>query len=339
VLRAQRAAHVRDGTSEHRLRALVERSPGLVSGWVALANFLDSRDRLAEAAECYRTAIGLDPAFAELWLGLAHAVKDTDPVAAHDCFIAAITLAPRFAAGHRDLSWFLQARGEVEAAYQRMECAVRLHPNDQANLFEAAKFYAHTGDFEAANHLYLRAIAAFRCDHEVRMAYARFCWLRGDHERADEYFLEALRFGDRDPELNGTYGAFQHQVRKDLPRASYFYQRALSFAPTAALVKCNLGGLMCEAGDTESGLQLIGEALADGSVSRALRLEGEFFRFVHERPQDRPAARAEVLRLLDEGVRSPEWNFSVHVQIAAQDASHRPAEAAELAQRINQRQG
>lgn len=323
-----------------KARRLLERVlaevPTSLSANTSLAWLLCDEGDVEAATEHLRIATRAKPEHTEAWIRLGeHLATHTGETAeAEQCLRTAIELSPRFALGRRVYGDLLERRGEIERARASYAEAARLEPRSQTNIAACARFYARVGDLPLADSLFAEAVALFKCDHPIRLDYARFCWTSlGELDRADLLYREAVRFGSRDYTTYGQYAVFLHQARRDFAHAAYNYRQGLRFRPGNSWLSCNLGGLLCECGDAAEGLRLVRAAL-ETATDPAQRLEAMFFVFAHGEASERPHARGEIERLLDDGARSPEWRMDDHVRIAEDDPAHLPGEARRLAERI-----
>jgi Flp pilus assembly protein TadD len=105
--------------AEEQLRAIVRKHSRYPLGWYNLGNVLRDAGRLPDAADSYRKAIGLDPAFADAHgeLGrILHLLQRFDQ--AEDSYRRHLALAPDPAAGAVNLASLLIDRGKLADAVQ-----------------------------------------------------------------------------------------------------------------------------------------------------------------------------------------------------------------------------
>jgi Tfp pilus assembly protein PilF len=338
VLFAQRAA-ARGATERARslFLSVLERRPNHAQSHLCYADFLAGIGELDAAEAEYETACGLSPNDPTVLNNCAVFFDNRrdDADAAIHFFSRAADVAPQWSLPCRNLAAMYARRGRMDEAERAFLQALTRRPNSQPALRAYAAFLADVrDDLAQADHYYERAMDAFGCDHPTLIEYALFCWQRlGDVDRAQEYIERALELGPRDPLTHGTYGAFLHDARKDYRRALSAYREALELDSQNAWVKCNLGGMLCETGQVELGLEMVREGLA-AAVSSPMRLEAWFCVLVHGSPDDSPAARGHIEELLDQGVRSPHWDLSVHLTVAASAGRTDIASLTALAARI-----
>ena len=96
------------------------------------------------------------------------------------------------------------------------------------------------------------------------------------------------------------------------------FKRAVDLEPSNANNLANFALFEYARGRLEDAKALVGRALAasDASSQPSLRVELQLHRWAAGDPEIRAEARAETQRLIEEGARSPDWDFEPVLAIA-----------------------
>lgn len=141
-IRTARATLATDLLSAQGYDRATRLEPGDPRNWYLLGRYwqynLEEYDA-RRAIRAYRTAVSLDPGFADAWLDLASAYEsEGDLPSARDSFINAQKVYPLSA----EVSWrygnFLLRQGELVPATKEMRLAVQADPNRAAEAFSRA---------------------------------------------------------------------------------------------------------------------------------------------------------------------------------------------------------
>jgi tetratricopeptide (TPR) repeat protein len=251
---------------------------------------------------------------------------------------------------HRDVyamyAWWLRHHGDdLDATRAALERVLEIDPDDPWAIPEYARYLRmHTEELDAAARYYRRALEAKPDVAAYASALGEVLERSGDMEKAREMYERAL---GQEPDrgstsrflasLLGKTGSdreriatlFERSLRVDPERAVHTYdgwslaaareledrelareilERARVAVPEEPNFAVNLSWLLFEAGEAEAAMPLAREALKLAG-DPAVKLEAWFYLAVLGEP-DGGEAKAQVERLLAEGVRSPGWELS-----------------------------
>ena len=215
---------------------------------------------------------------------------------------------------------------QAEAYYKR---ALAIEPDNARVLGNYAIILTQVRrDHDQAEAYYKRSVAIEPDNARVLGNYASFLKnVRKDYDQAEEYYMRALEIEPADAKVLNNYASFLKDVRRDHGQAETYYKRALGIEPDNAAIIGNYAGLLIARGD-ESGFDLLNKAmeLAEGDPSLvSLLLECHYYRYAHsEDSQLQSDSLQEIKRLLEEGVRSPYWDFTGNVTRAIEDGHPHP---------------
>ncbi len=154
-----------------------------------------------------------------------------------------------------------------------------------------------------------------------------------DPERKQQLYEEGLKLLPDSAELMGNYALFLHNIRKDYEQAEAYYRKALDLDANNANSNGNYAGLLLAQGRLDQALPYLETALQ--SDQQNLLLECWFYRLAHF-PEWREEAKRQIESLLQQGIRSPGWDFSETIRRAEQDGYPDVAELTALAARISE---
>ena len=217
-------------------------------------------------------------------------------------------------------------RKDDNRAEELYEHALEVDPDDANTLGSYAIFVENArSDPERAEELYERALEANPRHADSLGNYALFLEnVRKDPERAEELYERALEADPRHANTLGSYAYFLETVRKDPKRAEEFYERALEADPDHANNLANYARRLLAQGRDETGLQLLGRALARVDRDQTdIRLECHFYRLAHAAEEERPDAVRQIADLVAAGARSPGWDLSPNVERVEADEPDR----------------
>ena len=173
-------------------------------------------------------------------------------------------------------------------------------------------------DADSAEARYVEGLRIYPAFAPLLGNYAVFLQtVRKDPDRAEEYHKRAIEADPAPANSLANYAVFLQRVRKDPDRAEEYYRRAIEADPADVTSLGKYAGLLLALG-RPNGLPTL--ALALDLVSRAGPQAGAvecwFYAFVHRTDEEKPPALSNLKRLLMEGVRSPRWDLSPHVEAA-----------------------
>jgi Tfp pilus assembly protein PilF len=170
-------------------------------------------------------------------------------------------------------------------------------------------------DPERARELFERAVAAGPDHTGVLGGYAHLLRER-DPERAQQLFERAVA---ADPDHAHNLGGYAYFLqRRDPDRSQHLYERALAADPDGAINLGNYAGFLLARGEAR-GRELAERALekADPEAGAPLILEVHFYLYANGPADERQANLAATKTLIERGVRSPGWDFSLTLDRAA----------------------
>jgi Tfp pilus assembly protein PilF len=136
----------------------------------------------------------------------------------------------------------------------------------------------------------------------------------------EEDLLKLIEADPENPMYLGNFAVFLSDVRKDHERAQEMYERAIKADPEHAIHLGNFAQLLFCIGDKEKAQQILARAHSEDTGERAdVTLELAFCQYAHGPASDRADALTQIRSLLENDVRSPEWNLSGNVQRAVED--------------------
>jgi Flp pilus assembly protein TadD len=184
--------------------------------------------------------------------------------------------------------------------------------------------YKYAGRFAEADRSYLEAVRLAPQDPDILGNYALMLDSVGDLGAAEAYYLRALA-ASPDHANNLSNYAVLLEERGDDELAREFHERAVLSAPNDQNVLANYAKLRCAVGEGPAAQELVDRALQAAESSDRTRLELWMYKFALGSPAQQKQARSEITRLLGEGVRSPDWNFS-RIVARAIEVGHDDAE-------------
>ncbi len=250
-----------------RIREAVRRAPRVAMFRNSLGNVLRSLGRPAEAAECFRAALALDPQHGEAAFNLGLVCFELgriEEAAAH--FARAVELNPRLAEGWRNLGAVRLRQGRAADAVGQLRRALRLRP-------DFAEAYNDLGCALDALGRPEEAVAAFgeavRRKPDFAEAHLNLgnAWSElGRREEAAAAYGEALRFRPGWAEAHVRLASALAALRR-YREAGEHCRRALDIRDDLAEAHNVLGVTLEAQGRAEAALEC---------YARALRLRPEF---------------------------------------------------------------
>jgi tetratricopeptide (TPR) repeat protein len=227
----------------------------------SLGNALRDQGGSDQAIESYRSALSLNPAFAEVYcnLGLVFQGKD-EKDAAVECYQRALSLKPDLVEAHSNLGAVLQAQGKLEAAIESCQKAVSLKPDYVAAHNNLGNSYLAQGALTQAVDAYQRAIF-FRPD------CAESYFNLGNAFKDQNKFVDAIPCYQKAVFLKPDYAVAYlnlgsvFQGANQVEAAIENYKKALLFKPEYADAYCNLGNAFKDLGRFDSAVDHYRHAL------------------------------------------------------------------------------
>ncbi len=314
-----------------RAEALYERAltadPEHASTLGNYATFMKTvRKDFARAEALYERALTADPEQANTLGNYANFMKTVrkDFDRAEALYERALTADPENANTLGNYAFFMQTIRQdfdrAEALYERALKADNEHANTLGNYALFMKNVRR--DFDRAETLYERALTADPDDANTLGNYAVFMQtIRQDFDRAEALYERALTADPDNANNLGNYAFLVQTIRKDFDRAEALYERALTADPEHANSLGNFGGFLLAHGQKDRGFVILDNArrILASSPVKPLLLEIEFYHYVHGPTEERDVRLRAVRVLIDDGVRSPNFDLSDHVALARQE--------------------
>lgn len=159
--------------------------------------------------------------------------------------------------------------------------------------------------------------------------------IRKKPKEAEEYLRKALEISPNEYRILNNYATLQITL-KDYEKAEYFFNKSLEINPDAANTLGNYGGFLLGRGN-KRGLDFLKRAqeIAEKENINNLLLEILFYYFAHGQGGSRLEAFKEIENLLEKGIRSPGWDFSINIEKATKDGHPYPDLLYELSRVIS----
>ena len=234
---------------------------------------------LTAAADAFRRAIDLDPAYGPAYAGLATAhstlyewfgAKDADLAGAERASQKALELAPDLAEAHVARACALSLLKRYEDASKEFEEAIRLNPN----LFDAYYYFARAtfthGDVAGSAVLFRRAADVRQEDYQSAFLLAQSLKMMGREEEASVWRREGIRRADHALALNPqdgramSLGALYLLEEGQADRAVAWSNRALDLYPDDMSSLGNGACLQAKLGHADRAIALLERVSALG---------------------------------------------------------------------------
>ena len=136
----------------------------------------------------------------------------------------------------------------------------------------------------------------------------------------------------------GNYALFLSDVRKDMDQAESFYRRAIEADPNRANVLGSYAGFLLAQGKLKEGMELLERTMEEAKLpaEEALLVECLFYAYANGPEARREQSLAKLRALIEQGVRSPGWDFSATIGRAKKAKHPRVPLLLELAQVISE---
>ena len=240
------------------------------------------RKSLEYAIEMFERAIGVDPAYALAWAGLADCASalamyyppgETELARAEEASRKALDLAPDLSEPHAARGFALWLLKRSEEAVAEFETAIRLDPKQ----FEARYFYARScfqrGETEKAARLFEEA-AAVREDYQARFFAAQSYAALGRAAEAEAAYRRAYRVAEEHLALNPDDPRAFTMCAVALCRTGQpeqglsCAQRAVEVDPEDAGVCYNVACLYALEGRVDDAIRCLEDAFRHGFANR-----------------------------------------------------------------------
>jgi tetratricopeptide (TPR) repeat protein len=242
-------------------RRTIALEPGNTQALNNLGNVLREQGELDEAVTCYRRAIQLQPDLARLHYNLANALRDQGKLEeAVAAYRRAVALAPDYAEAHSNLGNVLRSLGrfdEAEACWRR---TVELRPDVTEAHFNLSVAYTDRENFADAAACCRRALA-------LKPDFAEAHNNLGNALRELGALDEATACCRRAVALNPTLAEAHNNLgnalkdRDEFDEAVACYRRAVALRPDHIKAHINMGAALVQLGDFRAAAESFRAAL------------------------------------------------------------------------------
>ncbi len=125
-----------------------------------------------------------------------------------------------------------------------------------------------------------------------------------------------------------------NDIRKNYDGADRHYKKALEVDPDHANVNGNYAAFLLARGRSAEAKPFL-EIAEKNCDNKSLELELHFYRLAHF-PETADVSRKAIEKLLEEGVRSPGWDFSQNIEQAEKEGCTYRGELREIAAKISE---
>ncbi|MCP4117577.1 MAG: tetratricopeptide repeat protein [Desulfobacteraceae bacterium] len=191
--------------------------------------------------------------------------------------------------------------------------------------------------------IYREGIRVLPENPEMHGIYAIFfSYEKKDYDKAETFHKSSIKLNPENSFLNGNYAHFLSDIRKNYDEAQKYYQKAIKLNPDDVYLNSNYVKHLIVSGNTDHAFQLIEKTfiLIEKSMPRTrnqdmsfnLRLWYYRYAIFFEKYED---ARDNVIKLLDQGIKSPRTYLDDVIK-KAQELNHPdPGDLAKLAKQIS----
>ncbi len=209
---------------------------------------LKKQQKHEAAAECYRRALALQPAFAEAHFNLGILCRDIGRVAeAVSCFQQAAAIRPDVLAIHLQLAQSLAADNRLHDAEQVFSELANQHPASADVHFGLANVYFGQGRLDRAQSGYEAAIERNSAWPEPLVNLGNTLREQGKEEAAEAAYRRAIQLDGRAAAALTNLGQLLRS-RGELVEALEYCNKAVSCDPRLWEAQVNLGNLCVEMG-------------------------------------------------------------------------------------------
>jgi protein O-mannosyl-transferase len=154
-----------------------------------------------------------------------------------------------------------------------------------------------------------------------------------DPDEQESLYLAGIQKFPESHELLCNYANFLKTIHKDYARAERQYNKALAVEPENAYNNGNYAGFLLARERKAEALSFL-ERAQKNAAHTTVQLELHFYRLAHF-PETAEISRKAIEKLLEEGVRSPGWDFSPNIEQAEKEGCAYVDELRELAAKIS----
>lgn len=217
-------------------------------------------------------------------------------------------------------------RKEYDQAGTYYQQAIAADPNSAYALHNYADFLHYIREnYDQAEACYWQALETDPTNAYTLGNYAYFLEkVRHDYDQAETCYQQAI---DAEPTNVGNlrcYATFLDQIRQNIEQAEVYYQRAIDTEPKDTASLGNYARLLLIQGNLEEGRKYLDKAFSlNPEEEPDLLSELWFYRYAHF-PEWREKALDELKKLIQNGVRSKDWNLQLNVERALEEGHPNP---------------
>jgi len=224
---------------------------------------------------------------------------------------------------------------DIEKKDKIFQEGIKQHPKSHELMGNYAIFlHKMKKDSENAEKYYLKALEIDPNHTNHNGNYALFLYVvTKDIENSEKYALKALEIDPNNANHNGNYANFLKNVKKDYENAEKYYLKALEIDPNHAINNGNYAGFLLSQGRKEESILFLDKAF-DLTKDNNFLTELWFYKLAHF-PELYDEAKKYLEKLLIEGYKSPNRDFSSNIKQAIKDNPKHIDEIKLYAERIS----
>jgi Tfp pilus assembly protein PilF len=180
---------------------------------------------------------------------------------------------PNSAEGYFLLGTALRVGGNIDAASQALDRAVRLNPNLSGAWLQKGLIVLQNGTINSAESTFEKAVSSDPADAEARLQLAAILIRQGDFRKALSELEDALR---ADPHSAGAYDGlgFIHLQEGDADAAVQNFRKAVALKSPYPDAEENLGEALLQQGNAAGARQAFEKALAGSLQDKSMATYG-----------------------------------------------------------------
>ena len=330
-----------DKAEKYYLKAL-ELDPSDVNTHSNYALFLDDiKQDYDNAEKYYLKALDLDPNDVNTHSNYAVFLNDIkqDYKNAEKYYLKALELDANDANVHSNYALFLDdSKKDYDNAEKYYLKAFELDANDVNTHSNYALFLKNIKkDYDKAEKYYLKALELNPNLANINGNYAVFLDdIKRDYANAEKYYLKAVALDSNDVNTHSNYAVFLNDIKQDYDKAEKSYLKALELDESNANTHSNYAGFL-QVHNTTLFTKQWQKAfeLAQRDNIDELILKLWFYDVCQNFAETNQKARAEINRLLAEGVTSLDFDLTNNIQFAKARGCSNMQELEGFARRIN----
>jgi Tfp pilus assembly protein PilF len=322
-------------------------TPSLLGSYAVFLT--NNRKDYNKAEEYYLKSLELDPKNANTVGNYAVFLENNrkDYNKAEEYYLKSLELDPKNANTIGNYAAFLtNNRKDYNKAEEYYLKSLELDPKNANTVGNYAAFLENTRkDYNKAEEYYLKSLELDPKNANTVGNYAIFLANnRKDCNKAEEYYLKSLELDPENADIVGNYAIFLANTRKDYNKAEEYYLKSLELDPKNANLVGNSAGLLLAKGQIQKGKDLLNRAfdlIQNYEIQDSLLIECYFYRYAHffEDTDQMNNDYEKITSLLNQGIRSIGWDFSLNIKRAKQDGHPHPEILVSLADRISKDDG